>query len=67
MAGSGAPGRDTWGLEQGGNELGVDEPQKWVEGPHPPQVNITEAVTQTLHEPEAFFIALYLGTAGWRG
>lgn len=53
--------RDTWSLEQRGNELRVDKPQDGVEGPHPPEVDIAEAVAQLLHQPHAFFVALYLG------
>lgn len=60
----GASGRDTWGLEQGGNKLRMDEPQYRVERPYPPEMNITEVVAQILYHPQAFLIALHLGMAG---
>lgn len=60
----GVPGRDTWGLEQGCNKLRVNEPQDGVERPNPPEVDITEAVAQFLHQPQAFLIVLHLGMDG---
>lgn len=62
--GLGDPGRDTWGLEQGGNKLRVNEPQDGVERPHPPEVNVTEVVAQFLYQPQALLIALHLGMDG---
>lgn len=62
--GLGAPGRDTWGLEHGGNELRVDEPQDGVEGPNPPEVDVTEVVAQFLHQLQALLICLHLGMSG---
>jgi hypothetical protein len=54
------PGRDTWGLKQGSNELRVDKAQDGVEWPNPPEVDITEVVAQLLHQSHAFLVALRL-------
>lgn len=55
------PGRDTWGLEQGSNELRVGEPQDWVDRSKPTEVDITEDVAQTCCKLHAFLVALHLG------
>lgn len=60
----GDPGRDTWGLEHGGNKLRVNEPQDGVEGPNPPEVDVTEVVAQFLYQPQALLIPLHLGMGG---
>lgn len=62
--GLGAPRRGTWGLEQGGHILRVNEPQDRVERPHPPEVDVTEVVAQLLNQPQALLIALHLGMDG---
>lgn len=60
----GAPGRGTWGLEDGGNKLRVNEPQDGVERPNPPEVDVTEVVAQFLYHPQALLIALHLEMDG---